>query len=485
MSRLSSLAFSLFPVALLACGDNILIPPDASNLPTDPPVPADARTTVVVPTQYLFESQFMNDTSSVVFDEAALLRLLAVELDLHLAGLTAAIDAGELAPASGDVAGALERYYDFDLARHGRTSLQLDIEPPPVQPSLDSIARGQDVSLADRIAGNGPGMHRDFTQAFAGWQEGGVTSPDALVRHWLARIDELAVQRATGAVPQGPDGKPITAVYITPQGQDLRQLLASFLLGAVDFSRAVDVHLDDDTADLGVAASNAQHGELSYSLAENHWDLAFAHFGAAYDYASYTDEEAAGLGGREGWATGHHDTTGSGAIDLRFEINYGSARLAAARDVADPDADRTGVLFTAFLTGRAVLQGSPHPISEERRQALLEQRDAIAKEWEAVLAGTAVHALDQTLASMDAFGTAAYDFAAHARAWSTLEGMVLGLQFSRFSPLADADRAALYQHLGDAPVLPDAGADAIAAYRAALTSARAILVAAHGLTASN
>jgi hypothetical protein len=58
---------------------------------------------------------------------------------------------------------------------------------------------------------------------------------------------------------------------------------------------------------------------------------------------------------------------------------------------------------------------------------------------------------------------------------------VLGLQFSRFSPLSAADRAAVYQHLGDEPVLPDAGADAIAAYRTALTAARALLVAAYGL----
>jgi hypothetical protein len=153
--------------------------------------------------------------------------------------------------------------------------------------------------------------------------------------------------------------------------------------------------------------------------------------------------------------------------------------------VADPDADRTGALFTAFLTGRAILQASGQPLSTERRQAMLEQRDAIAKAWEALLGETAVRALDQTLASMDAFGTAGYDFAAHARAWSTLEGMALGLQFSRFSPLSDDDRAALYQHIGDAPVLPDAGAGAIAAYRTALASARAILVAAYAPPAGN
>jgi hypothetical protein len=502
MSRFSSTALSILnlgpnsglisgvalasALTLAACGDNILIPVDASPLPVDPPVQPDARTQISVPLTYLFESQFQQDVSSVVFDEASLLRVLALELDLQVARLTELIDSGELTPADGEVLTALERYYDFDLALDGRTSLLLVTGPPPVQPSLDSIASGLDRGLADRIAGSDPaGMHRDFTQAFAGWQEDGVTSPDTLVRSWLGRIDELAVQRAAGPVPQGPDGKPIAEVYITPQGHDLRQLVSSFLVGAVSFSRAVDVHLDDDTTDLGIAASNAQYGELPYSLAENHWDLAFGHFGAAYDFSAYTDEEAAGLGGREGWSAGHHDSTGSGGVDLRFEHNYGSARLAAAADVADPDADRTGALFTAFLTGRAILQASGQPLSTERRQAMLEQRDAIAKAWEALLGETAVRALDQTLASMDAFGTAGYDFAAHARAWSTLEGMALGLQFSRFSPLSDDDRAALYQHIGDAPVLPDAGAGAIAAYRTALASARAILVAAYAPPAGN
>jgi hypothetical protein len=185
----------------------------------------------------------------VVFDEASLLRVLALELDLQVARLTELIDSGELTPADGEVLTALERYYDFDLALDGRTSLLLVTDPPPVQPSLDSIASGLDRGLADRIAGSDPaGMHRDFTQAFAGWQEDGVTSPDTLVRSWLGRIDELAVQRAAGPVPQGPDGKPIAEVYITPQGHDLRQLVSSFLVGAVSFSRAVDVHLDDDTS---------------------------------------------------------------------------------------------------------------------------------------------------------------------------------------------------------------------------------------------
>lgn len=474
MPRLPLLAF--LALALPACGDNILLH-DASIAPPPPTEPADARTTVIVPTIYSFESEFQTDRNSVFYDEPPHLHVLALEIDLYLAGLTAAIDGDTLVPADGDVLAALERFYDFDLATDGRTDLQLKTEPPTVQPSLDSTARGNDISLRDVIAGNAPaGQHQDWNQAFTGWQEGGATSPDALVRYWLGRIDDLAVARAA-AVPQGPDGAPIPAVYITPQGQDLRQLIASFLIGAIDVSQAIDVHLDDDTAGLGVSASNGRLGELPYSKAEHHWDLAFGHFGAAYDLTAYSDEEIAGVGGREGWSGGYHDSNESGEVDLRFEYNRASSRLAAALDVVNPGPDHTRKLFRSFVTGRAILQGSPEPLTAERRAELLVERDEIVSRWDQILAETAIAALDQTLASMDAFGTAAYDFAAHARAWSTLEGTVLGLQFNRFSRLSAEDRATVYQHIGDAPVLPDAGADAIAAYRAALAAARALLVA--------
>jgi hypothetical protein len=478
MSRFSSLAF--LALAIAACGDNILLH-DASITPPPSENP-DARTSVVVPNVYGFESQFQSDRNSVAYDEPPHLHVLALELDLYLAGLTAAIDLGSFVPADGDVQAVLERFYDFDLAIDGRTDLVLITDPPTFQPSLDSMARGNDIGLRDLIAGNAPaGQHQDWNTAFAGWQEGGPASPDELVRYWLRRIDGLAVERAVKAVPVGPDGKPIPAAYITPQGQDLRQLIASFLIGAIDISQAIDVHLDDDVAGLGVNALNSRKGELLYSEAEHQWDLAFGYYGGAFDTAAYNDDEIAGLGGREGWSSGYHDSTGNGSIDLRYEYNHAAARLAAALDFNDPTPDRTRALFVAFLTGRAILQGSGEPMSAERRAAFIEQRDIIVRTWEQVLAETAVNALDQTLVHMGAFGTDAYDFAAHARAWSTLEGTVLSLQFSRFSPLSAEDRATLYQHLGDEPVLPDAGADAIAAYRAALTAARALLVAAYDL----
>lgn len=482
MHRIAFPWFLVLAVALGACGDNLGVGPDAA--PPDagpPPPPPDARTRVEVPLVYVFESRFVPGISAVLYEEPTLLHVLAVELDLAIAALTQAIDDGALTPSDGQVAAALDRYYDFDLAATGRAPLALETDPPARQPALDAVALGRDVSLRDRIAGvDTAGQHRDFGQDFAGWQEGGAASPDQLVRYWLGRIDELAVQRAAGAAPVDPDGQEIPTVYLTPAGQDLRQLVRSFLLGAVFFFQAVDVHLDDDTADLGIAASNARLGEVPYSAAEHHWDQAFGYFGAAFDYASYMDEEIARQGGRPERAGGYADTNANGEIDLRYEYNYGSAVLAGARDVA-AGTDATATLFTALLTGRALLQGSGDALTEARRQELVAQRDIIARAWEEVLVAAALAAADGTLAAMDAFGTEAYDFAAHARHWSTLKGLALGLQFSRLSPLAPGDFALLHQGIGDAPVLASAGAEAIAAYRAALEQARDLLAATYGL----
>lgn len=477
-------SFLVLVVALGACGDNIGITPDPGAPDAGPPPPPpDARTQVQVPLVYVFESRFRAGTSAVFYEEPVLLHVLAIELDLAIEALTQAIDDGALTPTQGQVAADLDRYYDFDLAATGRTPLALATDPPTRQPALDAVALGHDVSLRDRIAGVADdGQHRDWGQDFAGWQEGAPDSPDALVRYWLERIDGLAVQRAAGTAPTDPDGQELPAVYLTPAGQDLRQLVHGFLIGAVSFSQALDVHLDDDTPGLGIAASNARLGELPYSRAEHHWDLAFGYFGAAFDYGSYMDEEIARLGGRPERAGGYADTNANGEIDLRYEYNYDSAVLAGAHAVAT-GADATGTLFKAFLTGRAILQGSGDELADARRQELLAQRDIIARAWEEVLVGAALDALDDTVAAMDAFGSADYDFAAHARRWSTLKGLALGLQFSRFSPLGAGDFALLHERIGDAPVLANAGAEAIAAYRAALEQARALLAETYGLGA--
>ena len=112
-------------------------------------------------------------------------------------------------------------------------------------------------------------------------------------------------------------------------------------------------------------------------------------------------------------------------------------------------------------------------------------RDTVVWGWEMAFAATAVHYINDTLGDMAKFGTADYSFADHAKHWGELKGFALGFQFSPHSPLTDADFASFHAKVGDAPVLEDAGAEAIAAYETALQEAAAILGAAYGFADVN
>ena len=58
-----------------------------------------------------------------------------------------------------------------------------------------------------------------------GWDGDGVTSPQSLVEHWFSVVDEQAVDWAGGDYPLDPDGEPVPSVYVTAEGQDLKQLV--------------------------------------------------------------------------------------------------------------------------------------------------------------------------------------------------------------------------------------------------------------------
>lgn len=468
---------SALPSALLCglcvaagCGDNIDLSAGGDGALDAAPTPLpDARTEILTPQTYVFGSRFIPSTTSQRYSEAVLMHVLADEIDRYLAALSGAIDSGARAPVAGEVEAELLRYYDFDLAEHGRTPLRLGTEPPALEPSLDSVASGVDISLSERIAGvDTDGQHRDFASGFTGWSEDGVTSPDDLVRAWLRRIDELAVARAAEGPAKDPAGRDIAAVYITPEGQDLRALLRTFLLGAVDYYQATDRLLDDATPGLGLLASNAQFGELPYSAAEHEWDLAFGYFGAAFDLSAYYLEEVAGTGGREGWSEGYHDSSANERISLGFEYNFASARLAAQQSAEDEELPF--LIFRALLQGRAIIEASGEPYSEMRRGLLVTERDRAVATWEQVIERAAAASAAATLSAHDAIGGGVYNFAAHARAWSEMKGYLLALQFN---PRGGLDQGAaaeayaqLHAQLGQAPVLEDADAEALAAYRA-------------------
>ena len=165
-----------------------------------------------------------------------------------------------------------------------------------------------------KIAGNDTATdHKDWSSEFEGWGAKGATTPEQLVRTWFDMIDAQAVEWVAGNIPLDPWGNPVPAVYVTPEGHDLRQLLGKFLRGAVNFSQGADDYMDDDTDGKGLLASH-EFGEDAYTALEHQWDEGFGYFGGARNYGDWSDDDIASIG--------HLDVDGNGTINLLTEVNW-------------------------------------------------------------------------------------------------------------------------------------------------------------------
>lgn len=486
-----TLALTLFLSLATACGDDTSAQPapDAASDPMPDAAAGADSSGPELPSTYAFDSRFVAGRSSVSYPGQVLRQVLLLELTRDIGALTEAIDTGAITPAAGDIAQRLDFYYQFDETG-GTTEITLTTEPGLAQTTYDAL--GSAKNLGSKLAGNDSDaadtQHQDWTTAFAGWTEGDVQTPEELVRYWFGLLDALAADRAGNTIPQDPGGQDLAQVYVTAQGQDLKQLIQKFLLGAVAFSQAADDYLDDDAEGKGLLVSNAQNGEQPYSVLEHHWDEAFGYFGAARDYGDYTDEEAAGSGGRAEYAGGYHDSNGDQEIDLLSEYNYSFAANAAKRDrdsAAAAPTDFTGAIFDAFVAGRDIIGSAGDTLSDAEQAQLLAQRDIIVQSWEQVIAATVVHYVNATLRDTLAFGSDTYDFYDHAKHWSEMKGFALAFQFSRFSPLTGEQLARIHELMGHAPVLPGAAQEDIDAYTAGLLEARGILQDAYGFDAAN
>ena len=132
-------------------------------------------------------------------------------------------------------------------------------------------------------------------------------------------------------------------------GRNYRQLLQKFLLGAVTLSQTTNDYLQTDFAN-----TLGQEGTKKYGAGEHDWDEAFGYYGAARNNNDFTDNEAAGKSGRDGWKNGYNDINGDGTIDVRSEYNLGISQNCAKRDRLDIDDD--GV-------GEAICQKKPSTLS--------------------------------------------------------------------------------------------------------------------------
>lgn len=440
-----------------------------------------------VPQSYTFESRFEAGQSSVSYSGQTHRQVLIKDISSFLSGLTDDIDTGRFVPAAGDVAASLNYYFEFDSDTSSDDPIALSTTPPVLQPTYGDISTDKD--LVGKIAGNDErGQHKDWSTDFRGWNGPGGNSPESLVRAFFDELDARAVARVNGEPGLDPNGAPIPEVYVTPEGRDLRQLIEKFLLMSVAYSQGTDDYLDNDLEGHGINSQNEERASdtSTYTNLEHVWDEGFGYFGAAADYANYTDDEVAGSGGRADYAEGYHDTNGDGAIDLKSEYNFHASVNAAKRDrgsSANAPTDFSQDAIDGFLRGRAIIHSAGGALSGAQRADLVAARDQAVLAWERAIAATVVHYINDTLSAMGTFGTADYSLSEHAKVWSEMKGFALGLQFNPRSQVSDADFVTLHDRMGDVPVLP--GQDGIDAYRDALLQARAILGRSYGFAQSN
>ncbi|MBH24190.1 MAG: DUF4856 domain-containing protein [Myxococcales bacterium] len=441
---------------------------------------------------YNFESRFEAGANSVSYDGQTARHVLLVDLKSYVGGLGDSIDRGDFMPADGDVVAALDFYFRFDSDAYGEEAHLVSTEPGALQETYNDVSTGKD--LVGKLAGNDTSTdHVDWSTEFSGWSDesiaaygGSIDSPEGLALAFFETLEENAIGRSDGVVRSGPDGEQLP-VYVTDAGQDLNQLIQKFLTVAIAFHQGTDDYLDDDVDGKGLKADHAAAVEgKPYTALEHAWDEGFGYFGAARDYAAYTDDEIAAAGGRDEYASGYHDTNGDGAIDLLSEYNFGHAVNAAKRDRGSNAAtDMTAQAFEAFRAGRALLAATDGPLDAAQVTELEGYRDQAVLAWEEAIAATVVHYINDTLQEMEKFGTDDYSFAEHAKVWSEMKGFALGFQFNPRSPVSDEDFTALHALLRDAPVLSDADSAEIDAYRSDLVAARDILRDAYGFDSSN
>jgi hypothetical protein len=429
---------------------------------------------------YAFDSQWTPGESSVSNSGQMARHALIAGLKAQLQGLQARIDdeSNPYVPQSGDVVLLLDLFFSCPDAACGQETLAfMGLDAPVSQRVFDDIAAEK--NLVGKLAGNDAGgQHAEWTVAGAmvGW---GDETPAGLVQWIFQEMEAAAIARANGVYATDPSGAEIATLYVTGTGLDLAELLQKFLLGAIAFSQGADDYLDDDTTEKGLLADNTQPVEgKPYTALEHNWDEGFGYFGAARDFAAYTDDEIAGKGGRSEYAHGYHDTNGDGEIDLRRELNWGHAVNAAKRDRSATTAlDLTRDAFDAFVAGRALITVAGGALSEAQRVELGRHRDQALQAWEKAIAATVIHYLNAMLGDIEDGG----DFATYAKHFSELKGFALSFQFNRRSPLMSddgADFAELHRLLGTRPAPRDA--DDIADYAINLTAARTLVGAAYG-----
>lgn len=360
---------------------------------------------------------------------------------------------------------------------------------PAAQQNYVEVSSGYK-NIIGKLAGNdAKGQHKDWNNgAFAGWGAKGSTTPEMLVNKFFDMLGDNAAKIIGGQSLADPFGKPITKVYLTEDGRDLKQLIQKFLLMGVAYSQGADDYLDNNTENEGLLADNIEFTAKSggkYTKLEHKFDEGFGYFGAARDYLDYSDNEIAGKGG-EGERKSYHDSDGDGKINFHSEYNFGQSTNAAKRDrKATVATDMTKDAMESFLKGRKLISDAAgNALTEAQMTELVGYRDKALLAWEQAIAATVIHYINDTRADLEKIGTDGFDYATLAKHWSEMKGFALGLQFNRLGKITEAQFIDMHEKMGDKPAtLTDTAA--VSAYRDALLGARQILQDAYGFSAEN
>ena len=380
-------------------------------------------------------------------------------------------------------------------------------------PTYGDISSGK--NLDGKIAGgNGEGGGETgglINNVFFGWDQGMDANPlqIELVYYWM---DELSATASDGAEPtvlvaDAAEPVAIGTPLISSTGLHYRQLIQKFLSVAVNFSQGANDYLQADFPNM-----LGQEGTKAYSAGAHDFDEAFGYYGASRDINDYSDDEAAGKGGRAEYGNGYYDSNGDGLVDIRSEFVFGHAQNCAKRDRLK---DANGVAFydfsktaaDAFLVGRRILQNAEEAqeLTAAADDALQSQIEIAALAWETCIAATVIHYINDVTADMSDMQPPAYSSLGNyinlTKHWAEMKGFALGLQFSPLSPFRTAETIGgidsvealrrVLNLMGDAPVLADGSQggvgpegtpeDALAAYEAKLLEARDILEEAYAL----
>lgn len=396
---------------------------------------------IPVPTAYIFDSRFQQGVSSVSYSGQTVRNLLTQDLKTAIGRL------GKPG-ASPITVQDLRNLYEYGDALNLSTLTEGGAAPAK-ETRYSAIATGKNLKGAPIAAVPVIGYGKTV---------------DQLMGEWFQVI---------AANSQDPAKLGTPAVYTTAEGVDLSQMIEKVLHGAVAYQRGTANYL----ATVLQQPNTAAEAGKPYTKMEHYWDEAFGYFGAARDFARYTDAQLAGKS-----TDFTFDSNSDGRIDFESEYNFAFAKSAGKRDKGGTGVDFTKEIFDAFLKGRTLI------VNQGTTQEIAAQATQVSQTWEKIIAATVVHYINDVLADMATLTeaeVAGKNKAALNTHWAEGKGYAVGLQFNPAKQITTAQLEQLHALLGKAPTYALPGTAAHAKAVSDLNAAKAILKQAYGFSDAN